>query len=54
MRPPLRVLSAPLLAATMGVSIFGGPNEAVAFSSQANEREAVISVGQVDMTLLAD
>ena len=45
MRPSLRVLSASLLAATMGMSIFGGPNEAIAFASQANERAAVISVG---------
>jgi hypothetical protein len=45
MRPSLRVLSASLLAATMGMSTFGGPNEAVAFTSQANERGAVISVG---------
>jgi hypothetical protein len=45
MRPSLWVLSASLLAATMEVSIFGGQDEAVAFSSQANERGAVISVG---------
>jgi hypothetical protein len=44
MRPSLRVLSASLLAATMGMSIFGGQDKAVAFSSQANERGAVISV----------
>jgi hypothetical protein len=34
MRPSLRVLSASLLAATMGMSIFGRPNEAVAFAGQ--------------------
>ena len=45
MRPSLRVLSASLLAATMGMSIFGGPDEAVAFSSQANGRGPMISVG---------
>jgi hypothetical protein len=45
MRPWLRVLSASLLAAATGMSIFGGPDEAVAFSSRANEREVVISVG---------
>jgi hypothetical protein len=45
MRPWLRVLSASLLAAAMGMSIFGGLDEAVAFSSQANERAGVISVG---------
>jgi hypothetical protein len=44
MRPSLRAPSASLLAATMGMSIFGGQGEAVAFSSQANERGAVISV----------
>jgi hypothetical protein len=44
MRPSLRVLSASLLAATMGMSTFGRQDEAVAFSSQANERGAVISV----------
>jgi hypothetical protein len=45
MRPSLRVLSAFLLAATTGMSTFGGQDEAVAFGSQANERAAVISVG---------
>ncbi len=45
MRPSLRVLSASLLAATMGMSILGGPDEAVAFSAQANERGVVILVG---------
>jgi hypothetical protein len=45
MRPSLRVLSASLLAATMGTSIFGELDEAIAFSSQAHERGAVISVG---------
>ena len=45
MRPSLRVPSASLLAAAVGMGSFGGPNEAVAFSSQANERGAVISVG---------
>jgi hypothetical protein len=44
MRPSLRVLSASLLAATMGM-VLGGPDEAVAFSSQANERAVVIPVG---------
>jgi hypothetical protein len=44
MRPSLRVLSASLLAATMGMSIFGGQGDAVAFSSQADKRGAVISV----------
>jgi hypothetical protein len=44
MRPSLQVLSASLLAATMGMSIFGGQDEAVAFNSQANERAALISV----------
>jgi hypothetical protein len=39
MRPWLRMLSASLVAAAMGMSIFGGPDEAVAFSSRAtNER----------------
>jgi hypothetical protein len=45
MRPWLRVLSASLLAAAMGMSIFGGPDKSVAFSSRANERDVVISVG---------
>jgi hypothetical protein len=45
MRPSLRVLSASLLAATIGMSIFGGPDEAVAFSSQADERGVLIPVG---------
>jgi hypothetical protein len=45
MRPSLRVLSASLLAATIGMSIFGGPDEAVAFSSQTNERGVLIPVG---------
>jgi hypothetical protein len=44
-RPSLRVLSASLLAATMGISILGGLDEAVAFSSQANERGVMIPVG---------
>jgi hypothetical protein len=45
MRPSLRVLSASLLAATIGMSIFGGPDEAVAFSSQINERGVLTPVG---------
>jgi hypothetical protein len=44
MRPSVRVLSASLLAATMGINIFGGQDDAVAFSSQANERGVAISV----------
>jgi hypothetical protein len=51
MRPSLRALSASLLAATMGMSIFGGPDGAVAFNSQANERGAVMSVGASVMPL---
>jgi hypothetical protein len=45
MRPSLRVLSASLLAATMGMSVLGGRDKAVAFSSQADERGVVIPVG---------
>ncbi len=45
MRLSLRVLLASLLAATIGMSTFGEQDEAVAFSSQANERGKVISVG---------
>ncbi len=44
MRPSLRVLSASLLAATMGMSVLGGRDEAVALSSQANEQAALIPV----------
>jgi hypothetical protein len=45
MKSSLGMLSGLLVALTMGMSAFGGLDEAAAFGSQANQRVAVILVG---------
>jgi hypothetical protein len=48
MKPPLRLLSCSLVAATIGTSAFGGPDEGVRIGSKAGE-----GVGQESPMILA-